>query len=533
MSSLPTRAPVSADVSRRSVLRRGAAVGGTAAAAVATGTVAAAPAQAAYRPRYSRSGPLLSASGRHLVGRFSYGHSTSLVRQVIGAGGALKWFDKQLKPGTIRDGSAGEVRSWWPALDLDNRQLWQRDKDGVMGGWEVMEDYQRWLLLRRIRTNRQVHETMTDFWLNHLNVPVHADGVFTWRVDYDRVVRRHALGKFSDLLQAAITHPAMGIYLSNAVSTKNHPNENLGRELLELHTVGRGNYTEDDVKNSARILTGFRVDMWRTFDSYYSQNDHWTGPVQVMDFTHANGGSDGRGVVAGYLEYLARHPQTAQRIARKLVVKFVRDDAPQGLVDRLARIYLANDTAIAPVLRALVRSAEFAGSRGAKVRDPAEDVVATYRALGVVLRRPPVNANSSVAAWAILWQTDSVGARPCSWPRPDGPPLVNDAWSTPGRLLASMEIHWVMSGRWWPDEGITYRSPRGWLPKPRVRFDVLVDHLSQRLLGRHSTPALLKACCEGTRIRPNAIITADHQLVRWNFHRLMSTILDSPSHLTR
>ncbi len=531
--SSPVTLAAPADVSRRSVLRRGAVVGGTGAAAVAATTVGAAPARAAgYRPRRSRSGPLLSPAGRHLVGRFSYGHSPALTRQVIAAGGPRRWFEKQLDPGAVPDGAAAGVRAWWPSLQYDAGTIWKRNKDGVMGGWEVMEDYQRWLLVRRVRTNRQVHELMTEFWMNHLNVPCDADGVYTWRVDYDRVVRRHALGKFSDLLAATTTHPAMGMYLSNAVSTKRHPNENLGRELLELHTVGRGNYTEDDVKNSARILTGYRVDMWRTFDSWYSPDDHWTGPVQVMDFTHDNAAADGRAVTADYLRYLATHPQTAQRIARKLVVKFVRDDAPQGLVDRLAAVYLRNDTAIAPVLRALVRSPEFAASAGAKVRDPGEDVVATYRALGVVLHRPP-DRNTGHAAHAILWQTESVGARPCSWPRPDGPPLTNAAWSAPGRLLASMELHWSMSGGWWPRDGITYRRPARWLPKRAVRFDVLVDHMSVLLLGKRSTANLLKACCQACQTRPGEVITARHGLVRWNFHRLISTMLDSPAHLTR
>lgn len=539
MSSLASPAPpadvptdASADVSRRAVLRRGAVVGGTAATAVAASTVVSSPAEASYRPRRSASGPMLSTSGRHLVGRFSYGHSTSLVRQVLAAGGPRAWFEKQLTPGRVPDGAAADVTSWFPALRYDAAKLWQRNKDGVMGGWEVMADYQRWLLVRRVRSNRQVHEVMTEFWLNHLNVPVDADGVFTWRFDYDRVVRRHALGKFSDLLVATTTHPAMGMYLNNAVSTKRHPNENLGRELLELHTVGRDSYTEDDVKDSARILTGYRVDMWRTFNSYYSPEDHWTGPVQVMGFQHANGAADGRAATVAYLRYLATHPQTAKRIARKLAVKFIRDNPPQGLVDRLANVYLRHDTAIAPVLRALVRTPEFAASVGQKVRDPGEDVVATYRALGVALRRPPAGAEGH-AAQAILWQTDSVGARPCSWPRPDGPPLNNDAWSSPARLLASMEIHWVMSGGWWPDKGITYRRPVGWLPKANVRFDVLVDHLSQRLLGRRSTSTLLKAACQACDCRPGEVINRDHGLVKWNFHRLLSVMLDSPAHLTR
>ena len=100
----------------------------------------------------------------------------------------------------------------------------------------------------------------------------------------------------------------MLMYLGNAGSTRIHPNENLGRELLELHTVGLGNHTEDDVKSSARILTGWRVRLFSTWEPYYSEGDHWTGPVQVLDFADANAAADGRDLTRRYLRALAHHP---------------------------------------------------------------------------------------------------------------------------------------------------------------------------------------------------------------------------------
>jgi uncharacterized protein (DUF1800 family) len=373
---------------------------------------------------------------------------------------------------------------------------------------------------------------MAEFWLNHLNVPANGDAAFTYRFDYDRRIRTRALTRFRDLLHAAVTHPAMGIYLDNAVSTRRHPNENLGRELLELHTVGRGEYTEDDVKNSARILTGWLVDKWRTWSAEYSPEDHWVGPVKVMGFSHPNTDPDGRGVTRDYLNYLARHPATARRIARRLATKFVGDRPPEALIDRLAKVYRDHDTQIRPVLRALVDSAAFKDSRGAKVRDPIEDVVATYRALGVRLHPPPAGDDEH-ATTALLWQCHGVGADPNGWPRPDGPPLDNESWATPARMLASMDVHWVLSGGWWPTKGITYCQHRDWLPRSEIRLDLLVDYLAQQLLGTRSTSTLLRACCEVTGLGPRTRITARHDLVRWNFHRLLSTILDSPAHLTR
>jgi hypothetical protein len=474
---------------------------------------------------------LLPAAARHLVGRFSYGLTPELAADVRKAGGARAWFEQQLRPGGIADPKADELRAWWPSLSRGCTELWHRQRDEIEGGWEVMLDYQRWLLLRRMRSRRQVLEIVTELWENHFNVPVTGDAQAFWRADYGDVVRAHALGRFEDLLQAVVTHPAMLINLDNVSSSRSHPNENLGRELLELHTVGRGEYDEDDVKGSARILTGWTADMWDTFQAEYRTAWHWRGPVQVMEFTHPNAEADGREVTRAYLRYLARHPATARRVARKLAVKFVRDDPSDDLVARLAEVYLDNDTQIRPVLRALVRSAEFAGSAGAKVRDPGEDLVATYRVLGIRVSRPDSSGRS--AADQLLWQAGSIGTKPFDWPRPDGQPIDNESWASPSRMLASMSVHMDLAGTWWPDEGIRYRTPASWVPRFPIRFDALVDHLSRVLLHRRATSQLLQACCEAVDVEPHERITRDHGLVKWNMYRLLSTFLDSPAFLTR
>ncbi|HYH33774.1 MAG TPA: DUF1800 family protein, partial [Nocardioides sp.] len=192
--------------------------------------------------------------------------------------------------------------------------------------------------------------------------------------------------------------------------------------------------------------------------------------------------------------------------------------------------YLRHDTAIKPVLRALVSSPEFLASDGQKVRDPGEDVVAAYRALGVRMRRP---ASDRSAANAVLWQAGRIGTLPMAWPRPDGQPLTSRAWSSPSRMFASMELHWALSGGWWPDEDVTYRSPRSWVPRFPMRFDLVVDHVSQVLLHRRSTAQLLRACCEATEIAPRERITRDHPLVAWKMNRLLATVLDSPAFYSR
>ena len=274
-----------------------------------------------------RRSALLPPAQRHLVTRFGYGVDAALARDVRRAGGAQAWFERQLtRPGSFPDRDADQVRRWWPDLDRKPRDLWQRKVQEVRGGWEVMDDYGRWLLVRRVRTRRPVLEKMTEFWEGMLHVPVSGDAHFTWRVDYGDSIRKHALGRFDELLAATTTHPAMLIFLSAATSTKRAPNENLGRELLELHTLGAGNYTEDDVKASARILTGWHVDLWETWAASYVKEDHYRGRVKVRGFSAKNGSSDGREVTRDYLRYLAHHPDTARHVCHRLATKFVRDD---------------------------------------------------------------------------------------------------------------------------------------------------------------------------------------------------------------
>ena len=141
-----------------------------------------------------------------------------------------------------------------------------------------------------------------------------------------------------------------------------------------------------------------------------------------------------------YLSYLAHHPATARRIARKLAVKFVRDDPSDALVAHLARRLPARTTPRSGrCCGRWSRSEEFAMAVGAKVRDPGEDVVATYRALDVKVRKPTERQRRRQRRWP--GRPPSVGALPFGWPRPDGQPIDNESWSYPSRLMASMDIH--------------------------------------------------------------------------------------------
>jgi len=270
----------------------------------------------------------------------------------------------------------------------------------------VVEELMGQRLTRAIYSNAQLQEVMTDFWLNHFNVFLRKNEATPYQlVSFERdVVRPRALGHFEDLLEAVAHSSAMLMYLDNAESIgpdsaaavrarfapSRNPdkkkadqglNENYARELMELHTLSvSGGYTQADVIQAARILTGWTVDQPQRGGGFrFDEKRHEPGTKRVMGKKFKeHGEQEGRDL----LHFLATRPATAQSISRKLAVRFVSDDPPQGLVDGMAKTYMATNGDIAAVLRTLYRSPEFWSEDAyrAKVKTPLEFVVSAVRA---------------------------------------------------------------------------------------------------------------------------------------------------------
>lgn len=474
--------------------------------------------------------PTPSRATRHLLSRFSYGVTPELVRECRNAGGPDAWFTRQLQPGRIRDG-AGHFRGWFPQLDVSPQRAYRNHVDGRYESWRLTADLQRWTMLRQVHSRRQVHESMVEFWSNVLHVPAPEGKSWPFRARYDRVIRTHALGRFDDLLVAAITHPAMGCYLDNARNRRGELNENLGREVLELHTVGlESGFTEAHVRDSARILTGYHVDMFDTWQAAYRPADHARGPVRVLGFRRANAAADGRPVARAYLRYLARHPSTARRLAHRLCVRFVHDDPPARLVERVAAAYLRNDTSIRAALRAMVRSPEFDAAVGAKVRTPVQDLVNTYRVLGMQPQRPRTDDDY---ANVMVWQADLIGQRPFNWVRPDGFPDVGDAWTSTSRMLVTWQVHWTLAGGWWPSSGVRYRSRAQWLPPLPIRYGQLIDHLSRRILARPASLQFRRSVARFADMSLDHRIRVVDDMPTWKLALTLAAVLNAPAHMRR
>ncbi|MFI5909001.1 DUF1800 domain-containing protein [Dactylosporangium sp. NPDC051541] len=415
----------------------------------------------------------------HLLRRATFGPTPAdiaLVKEV----GIDAWIDRQLDWEQLADPVADAALKAVPTATMTTAEIRSTVKDGDN---KPQTDLTKAVIARQLWSSRQLLEVMVDFWNNHLNVTSPFDGGWDVRGPYDSgVIRKHALGKFSDLLIASARDPAMMRYLDNTSSDRRNVNENYGRELLELHTVGiDGGYNEKDVRNSAYLMTGRTATRDGVFK--YEQNKHWTGAVKVLGFQHANkAAKDGLAIGDAYLMYLATHPSTARYIARKLCVRFVCDTPPQGLVDRLAKTYQESGSAIVPVLKVLFRSLEFWIATGLKTRRPLENFIATGRVVGTT-----PGADTAKALDDMYQFTSKLGQPPLGWGPPDGYPDVANAWSSAAGMLETWNAHRAFMQQQW--KGLNNPTAASLVTQPAATLGTYLDVLANRLVFQPMQPA--------------------------------------------
>jgi uncharacterized protein (DUF1800 family) len=321
-------------------------------------------------------------------------------------------------------------------------------------------------LLRAVYSERQLDEVMTDFWFNHFNVFINKGADRFLLTSYERdVIRPHALGKFEDLLVATAQSPAMMFYLDNWMSVgpdsevglgiaprgrnrgrgrrpQNRPargkgkapsglNENYGRELMELHTLSvNGGYSQQDVTEVAKVFTGWTIEQPNKGGRFrYDPRMHEPGSKTVLGHKiKENGEKEGREV----LHLLAQNPKTAHFISQKLAMRFVADDPPPALVDRMAQTFLKKHGDIREVLRTMFHSPEFWSPEAyrAKVKTPLEFVVSAVRASGAQVDD----------ARALLGTLNNMGMSPYGMQPPTGYSMKADTWVNSSALLGRMNF---------------------------------------------------------------------------------------------
>ena len=536
----------------------------------------------AQRPAARTAPPTTEALAAHVLNRLTFGPRPGEVDRVAQMG-IERWIDQQLRAEPVLDSAAVRAldgcMEWTDPVETvaggltGSMVLMTRSGNAAQGivivtngvATVVPRDTARNVVLRfvgaRIDNNQlfacrltrlemsdhQLLEVMTDFWQNHFSISGNSLAARGMIVEWDRaIIRPHALGRFRDLLGEVAYSPQMLGYLDNAVSGADSGhftlrertiareagvdpvvgprraaglNENYGRELLELHTLGvDGGYTQTDVMEVARAFTGWThsaapVNGQRVvrpantpvvfqFDS--TMHDADKKVVLGHTLSAGRGPEDGDQV----LDILARHPSTARFIARKLAIRFVSDTPPQSLIDRAAATFLRTDGDIREVVRTIVTSPEFFSPEvfGAKVKSPQELILSTRRALGA-----PVDTAAEMIDFLI-----SLNQRPYGKLSPEGWPEVGPPWLSFGAMLARVEMA-TKIGRG-EARSIPLEAWPGWAELANESYEKQVDGVIRRLLHNQALPATRAALLaarptDGDQASPEARQRALRELI--------------------
>jgi len=436
----------------------------------------------------------------HVLSRLTFGARPGDVARVR-AMGIRRWIDQQLRPTTINDSLLTVALAPMPAWNGPTSALasvteapvavarsvspvQMRDSAArlklapvlirVRGNLGFADNFYAGKVINAQLSERQLLEVVSDFWENHFSVYSGKMPSRTALIEWDRdALRPHALGKFRDLLGAVAHSPAMLFYLDNHLSTHRGLNENYARELMELHTLGvDGGYTQKDVQEVARALTGWTIDRTREPTMFvFRPALHDTGEKTVLGHTLAGG----RGMEDGeeVLDILARHPSTARYIAFKLARRLVSDEPPPDLVKRAAETFSRTNGDITEVVRTIVTSPEFFSRAAfrAKVKTPFELVVSARRALGAPADTTPQTVRL----------IGRLGQQPFGWQTPEGWPERDNAWINSATIYARIRFgNDLAEGR---VPFVAVKAWREWSALARAPLNEQVDGVLGGMLG--------------------------------------------------
>jgi uncharacterized protein (DUF1800 family) len=409
----------------------------------------------------------------HLLARATYGVWPGDLDRARSMS-AEAWIEEQLAPERIDDSLCDLRARRFETLHHDPGTCYEYKKP------VLREEITRHTLLRAVYSRRQLFEAMVGFWTDHLNINLEkGDSIYLKPADDRLVIRAHALGKFRDLIRASAVSPAMLVYLDGKENKKakpdDIPNENYARELLELHTLGvSGGYTQADVYEVARCLTGWRLrTKWRKGSVYFDPALHDDGEKTVLGYRIAAGG--GESDLDRVVEIVCNHPSTARHIATKLSQKFVFENPPATLIDRVGKTFTATGGDIKATLREVLHSGEFKAARGVKFKRPFHFIASCLRATGA-----DTHAHKPLVEYLL-----QMGQAPFQHPTPDGYPDEAAPWL--GTLLWRWNFALALAANQVPSVTV----------EPRRLINAIGGSAPARLLphfiGRAGTDAELRA----------------------------------------
>ncbi len=490
------------EVSRRQLLQIGGAT--AAAAALPLGS------DAGLRPRPPLAWAARVASDMPepdlatlLCTRAAFGPRPGEV-EALRAQSPYDWIEAQLDYTAIDDGEVEDALRSLATLTMPPRQLMD-----IGNRYQIVEELRLATLYRMIFSPRLLYEVMVEFWTDHFSIYHLTDQCDAFKTVDDRnVIRKHALGKFKDLLTASAMSPAMLNYLNNDVNYLNYPNENYAREIMELHTLGVAvngvPYTEQDIKEVAKCFTGWT---WtyaqgpRRGEFEFSQDRHDPSGKSVLGQHVPSAGDieDGKAVI----DILCDHEATGRFLAQKMIRRFVTDD-PLGqtpeLVDRVAETYRNSGGDIKDMVYTILTSQEFARSfatYGGRLSRPSDLLARALRAVDLQPAQFPVRlpgrgggqANQNPIYSRLIYALTSMGHLPYYWPTPDGYPDIKDAWASSIGMLVRWNFGLALAGAGSGSTPLGGELVPGFKPYEQMPADVAtagaaVDWWTARLVHR-------------------------------------------------
>ena len=394
--------------------------------AAAVATAALVPARKAKAQRIQRPRPgIMSRPGAppavsndtllRLVNRITLGVTEDEVKRAK-AMGFTRYLDYHLKHTAIPNAATDTwVRTNCPTLSQDGATIY------AVNSGTLATELWNGTVYRAAFSNRQLYERMVEFWTDHFNIDFDKVGYLKTLDDRD-VIRKHALGKFPDLLKASAHSPAMLEYLDNTRSRGKNTNQNYAREIMELHTLGvDGGYTQNDVAELSRILTGWTIQGRGNF-AFDPTGHDFTGKTFLGSDFPAQASSVGAAAVQEgerAIDMLLAHPNTAKFISKKMIRWLLRYDPSDSLVDSIAQVYTKTKGDIPSMIRAILTPANLTAAP-LKLKRPYHYLVSSLRAT-----RPTIRSMNQLANRQLVL----LGQPLFLWDTPDGYPDNMDFWA--------------------------------------------------------------------------------------------------------
>lgn len=405
---------------------------------------------------------------QHTLRRLTFGPTPEMLDKARSMG-LEAFIEEQLSPESIPDPEIDSLLQPFRTLNMTVAQRLELNENS-RSARELIDS----TILRQRHSQRQVFEMMVDFWGNHFNIFI---GKFLCKVlktdDDLKVIRPNALGKFRDLLYASAKSPAMLIYLDQAESFGESPNENYARELMELHTVGvESGYSHHDVAELARVLTGWTISRPNNQKIgpgiyYFNPDIHDYGEKHILGtMISPTGESEGMLI----LDMLASHNSTAHFISQKLARRFISDSPDPMFVDALSQVFIDTDGDIRQLLRTILNSEAFKSSAGMKFKKPLDFFISTLRV---------TDAKMTENSRKLYEQLQLLGQLPFSWLMPDGYPDLEEYWATTSGMLDRWNFGFMLVSN--VIRGAAVNLPA--LTKDAASPEDVVDVLSIRFLG--------------------------------------------------